>query len=560
MNLTTDGWIPVANAAGEKRLLSLRQVFAEGLFWQDLAVRPHERVALMRLLIAIAQQSLQEAAPDWQNHDRVINQVRRQPDQLMASGVTYLDSTDRRDCFHLFHPTKPFLQFAGLARPSREDENSERVTAASKLDFALATGDKSTLFDHSAASDGLRVFSPSQLALMLITFQCFALSQPAASLTLNGVLVPSKDGKPASNGKTYCGHGPCLPAAMLHSFVRKDRLLDTIAANLLSSDTVILYRKDQDGHALWGEPVWQWMPTSFGDNEAIFNATQTYLGRLMPISRAILLHPNGRDVLLANGFDYPSASESKKAGGPTPFPAFSPEPSASLSYSEKDGFKLVSAGSRAIWRELPSLIVKRKVGQSGGPLTLVEMSDCDPLDLWVGAMIATKDEGIVDTVEGVYSVPAKMLRVEGQKTYENEIHESERVAAKLGDACKGYREHLETRSQKDIGMSYGILIRVPNKEKGYPEAKTALHHFWNAAEQLLWMLNACIAAEDGSEDQTSKRNAWRSALWRAARDAFHAACAFETPRQKRAFPLGLRALQYIQRKKDEPTTSAAQSA
>lgn len=74
------------------------------------------------------------------------------------------------------------------------------------------------------------------------------------------------------------------------------------------------------------------------------------------------------------------------------------------------------------------------------------------------------------------------------------------------------------------------------------------------------MLNACIAAEDGSEDQTAKRSAWRSALWKAARDAYHAVCAFETPRQKRAFPLGLRSLQYIQRKKDEPTTPATQAA
>lgn len=160
---------------------------------------------------------------------------------------------------------------------------------------------------------------------------------------------------------------------------------------------------------------------------------------------------------------------------------------------------------------------------------------------------------ILDTVEGVYFIPSKLLRDEGRKTYENEILECEHIASKLGDACKIYREHLETRDKKDIAKSYAAIMR------GYPEAKSAQRYYWNAVEQLLWMLNAYIAAEDGSEDQTAKRSAWRSALWRAARDAYDGTCAFETPRQKRAFPLGLRSLQSIQSKKDDtnPATQAA---
>lgn len=58
MNLVTEPWIPVVGIDGGHRLASLEQVFAEGRQFADLAVRPHERIALMRLLICIAQAAL----------------------------------------------------------------------------------------------------------------------------------------------------------------------------------------------------------------------------------------------------------------------------------------------------------------------------------------------------------------------------------------------------------------------------------------------------------------------------------------------------------------------
>jgi len=520
MNLSTDRWIPVANVAGEKQRLSLRQVFAEGQRWQDFAVRPHERVALMRLLICIAQAALKGPMTTLDGC----------MDELPAKAEAYL--VEWHDSFELFHPTKPFLQFAGLAKPPKPakkaaskkaaapagDEEDEDATAASKMDFALATGNNTTLFDHDAASSEAREFTPAQLALMLITFQCFSPGGRIGVARWQGSDTPG-------NGSS--GHAPCCPSAMLHAFIRHDSLLATIAANLLSFDTVNrLYRRDS-----WGLPVWEWMPATFGDAQAIHNATQTYLGRLMPLSRAILLRPDGAGLLLANGLDYP-----------TP-PDFEPEPSASrVTKRDGSGLVLVGAGGRALWRELPALVVRRKLGQAGGPLTISEISDDQSFDLWVGALMTDK-ASILDTVEGVYSIPAKMLRDEGCKAYEAEVeYADQKVRYALSEATKTYRQCLELKPQ------------------GYPEQSVALRHYWNVVEQILSMLNTCIAAADGSEDQTAKRSAWRSALWKAARDAYYAACPFETPRQKRAFPLGLRSLQYIQRKKDEPTTPATKAA
>lgn len=521
MNLTTDPWIPVANAAGIKKLISLRQVFAEGRQWQDFAVRPHERVALMRLLICIAQSALEGP---MESLDGCM-------EELPAKAEAYL--LKWQESFDLFHKTKPFLQFAGLSKAPKAakkltgkksvepigDEEDDEATAASKMDFALATGNNTTLFDHDAASNEPRKFTPAQLALMLITFQCFS---PGGRI---GVARWQEADTP---GKGSSGHAPCCPSAMLHAFIRCDSLLASITANLLTFESVTrLYLPGRDG---WGLPVWEWLPESFADNEAIKNATQTYLGRLMPLSRAILLRPDGGGLLLSNGLDYP-----------TP-PEFPPEPSASqVKKRDGTGLVLVGAGSRGLWRELPALVVQRKLGEGGGPLTLSEVRGNQSFDVWVGALITDK-ASILDTVEGIYSIPAKMRQVEGRKAYEAEVeYADQKVRYALSGAAKTYRQCLEIKPQ------------------GYPEEAVALRHYWSAVEQLLWMLNACIAAEDGSEDQATKRSAWRSALWRAARDAYYASCPFETPRQKRAFPLGLRSLQSIQHKKDESTTPATKS-
>ena len=58
MNLTIDPWIPVERADGSRELLSLQDFFAQARELHDLAVKPHERIALMRLLLCITQVAL----------------------------------------------------------------------------------------------------------------------------------------------------------------------------------------------------------------------------------------------------------------------------------------------------------------------------------------------------------------------------------------------------------------------------------------------------------------------------------------------------------------------
>ena len=58
MNLTIDKWIPVVWHDGRHDSVSLNDVFLSGDKICDLSVRPHERIALMRLLVCIAQAAL----------------------------------------------------------------------------------------------------------------------------------------------------------------------------------------------------------------------------------------------------------------------------------------------------------------------------------------------------------------------------------------------------------------------------------------------------------------------------------------------------------------------
>ncbi len=58
MNLTIDPWIPVVWNDGATRAATLTDIFVRGHEIRDLAVRPHERIALMRLFLCVAHVAL----------------------------------------------------------------------------------------------------------------------------------------------------------------------------------------------------------------------------------------------------------------------------------------------------------------------------------------------------------------------------------------------------------------------------------------------------------------------------------------------------------------------
>lgn len=491
MNLTTDPWIPIVWNDGRPGMVSLREAFERGDVIQDLAVRPHERIALMRLLICVAQAALDgpKDRADWQAC---------RP-RITSAAIAYLQKWQH--AFELFGNGQRFLQVNNLKPAGKADDDDEGGGNVSKLDLALATGNNTTLFDNSGGTD--RAFVAGRLALMLLTYQNFSPGGRIGVAKWDGKLTPG-------NGSS--DHAPCLAGSMLHSLIRGHSLLESIHNNLITKETVALLGMG------WARPIWESMPTAPANVP-----TTTYLGRLVPIARAIRLEDDGQGAILANAAKY------------APYPEWR-EPSATIKVREKKGvverYVLGASLDRAPWRELAALAVRRTGRDTnGGPLALQNLPENQPFDLWVGGLVADKAK-LLDTVEAVFHVPAGMLTEPGQRVYEDGVQLASDMEFRLRRAIGTY--HKELGNNLDRAEMLDLRKRIQTK---------ATFQFWTDVEHDVPQLLEVVAnpASWPTKEAWSK-TVWGKAVWVAANRALDAACARETPRQLRAFTLARQAL------------------
>lgn len=478
MNLTTDPWIPAIRANGEHDLFSLHSLFAEAHKLRDLAGKPHERIALMRLLICITQAALDGPADE----DEWIDCEPR----IQPSVAAYLNRW--KPAFELFGDGQRFLQLSGL-KPGKETDTGNPAT---KLDLALATGNNSILFDNEAGAS--REESHARGALNLLSFQCFSPCGTIGIARWNG-----KD----TLGKGFSNHAPCTPSSMLHTFLIGDSILSTIARNLLTKELV------GDNMPAWGSPVWE-HPVSYpADDDAMANATGTYLGRLVPLSRAIHLNEDGRTVILANGLDYPL------------FPLFREGTATIVKRKDEELGVLPASIDRAIWRQLHAITVKRfsSSDQLAGPLALSLPASSQDTTLWIGALVTKGNGKIIDIVESTYTVPATLFDAAGRNAYEHGVQHAEIVESTLNKAVGSYATHLKMDK---------------------PAYDRARQHFWTRLEQHLSDL--FTVARELTPPDDLPGSPWGRAVRQAALDSYERACPHGTPRQLQAHALGLRHL------------------
>lgn len=513
MNVAFDPWIPVVTIAGNRKLESLSDVFSDGAQYADLAVRPHERVALMRLFLCVAHAALDGP----KNYDA----WRDVPKKLPEVAPKYLETW--KDSFELFHPEKPWLQVAVLSKSADVQSQSGDIsdwTPVSKLNFSYATGDNTTLFDHAGMSVEERKIPANETLLSMLTFQCFSVGGLMGQVYWNGVRCGVLANPKKDNGPVKSSDAPCSPASMIHAFLRGNNLIETIHLNLPTYEDV----RFSYGERMIGRPVWESAPTSARDVSSTENATTTYMGRLVPMTRTIRLHPAGERMLLGDGLIYPSFAS-----------GFPQEPTATViirkkAQTEERGL-LSYRPSKSLWRELAALVVKRDAEGTGGPLSLRAIQDGEDCDLQVAALARDKAT-IVDTAESTFHIPSKLFTLEGAKVYEAEARRGESVASRLGWAVEGYRSEI------DGGWEGRLKSAGPAKGK----LKAKLHsiatiHYWTAIEKNLSLLMAHIGAI-GTDDAMPTRDAWRKMLFKMALEAYSTACGQETPRQIRAFAKG----------------------
>ncbi|MHB9008915.1 MAG: type I-E CRISPR-associated protein Cse1/CasA [Limisphaerales bacterium] len=382
MNLTTDPWIPAVRADGTRALFSLQGLFAEAHELRDLAVKPHERIALMRLLLCIAQAALDgpEDEAAWEECEPLIQPRVRD----------YLATW--RGAFELFGEGQRFLQTAKLTA----DKKSGEKTRSTKLDLSLATGNNSTLFDNTGSE--VREIGADRAALNLLTFQCFTPSEIVGAGVWQGVEVRKTTGKQA----------PCAASSAVHTLLLGSSVLESIWLNLFDRQLV----SDLYGEHNWGKPLWELplvSPKDHAQHETTKeNATNTYLGRLLPVSRLVRLEVDNQSVLLVDGIAYPVFDNPKE-----PQLLLFREPHSTVLLDDEDQTLSLLRGDigKSFWRELGAVVAKRR-GEcvAEGPPALCRRPQDRDIIVWMGSLVTTKDEGIVDVIEGQYPIPKELLR------------------------------------------------------------------------------------------------------------------------------------------------------
>lgn len=518
MNLVTEEWVLIVKMDGKPDFASLMQIFTEGDKFADLSVRPHERVALMRLLICIAQAALD--GPKDKDEWKIA------PDKLSDAAKKYLEQW--QGSFELFDKDKPFLQIAEL--------KSKELTPVSKLDLFLATGNNTTLFDHEATGVETRMIDPRKIPLMLLSFQCFS---PGGGLPVTswGEIKTGQVGNPDAL---------CITGGMYHVFLHGHNLLQTICLNLLPKTIIKQHYGAVNKENYWGRPVWEKWPQRSDDEENIKNATQTYLGRLVPVCRWVKIEPDGSGIHCGKGFGYLVMDRKvKKPKKNQPSLSVWPaEPTASvmLNKDKTKRFMLGAKPDKAIWRELAALLIHRNENSVGGPLVF-QNNLPDNFDVHVCALMRHQ-AAIESMVEAVYPVSKKLLSEDGKNLYENGVMQAEWRSRSLGYAIEAYR--------RNIDRFWDQRIEQAGKDRNVIKAKLhlmAMRSYWTAVEKQRHLLMACIDAF-GTDELEPARQVWGKSLHKAARDAYIAACGQETPRQIRAFALGWKKL-FAEKKAEE---------
>jgi CRISPR system Cascade subunit CasA len=336
---------------------------------------------------------------------------------------------------------------------------------------------------------------------------------------------------------------------MYHTLLRGKNLIESIHLNLIPKNVIMRHYGKFNGDAFWGRPIWEMPPEHPEDKVKITNATQTYLGRLLPMCRWIKIQPAEGSFHCGNGFDYPKMDKKvKKAKKGQPVqPVWPAEPTASVVMNKEKTARFVKGAKpdKTIWRELAALLIKRNEDSLGGPLAFENPLPVIGFDIHVCALV--RDQGSIENmVESVFHVSPKMFTEEGRCVYETEVEEAEGLSRKLGYAIGAYR--------KNVDIFWDRRVEMAGKDRKKLEDKLcskATRTYWTAIEKQRHLLMSYVDVFNEADKYEAAQKTWRTAIHKSARDAYISACGQETPRQIRAFALGWGKLFFEKKAKNE---------
>jgi CRISPR type I-E-associated protein CasA/Cse1 len=572
-NLTTEPWIPVRwrKPGASASHVSLRDAFAQGLDIADLNCRPHERLALLRLLLAISQAALfeMEGFKEWRALGA--DSYRTMRSTLEAYLVIHQDG------FGLFDAVRPFLQMPGLlpaptkvkeakAKPVVEDEEGEDEPQDSAKHIDLigmtsAQDNTSTLFDGTARTRGL---TAPDAALALITFQNFALEKPQGVALKDGHMICRVGGRSPKDGKCGTSAAPCIAGNLIHTFAVGDSLLETVHLNLVPVTRLpkLKLPKDRLGPAPWDvEQVSRWLGQNRSDGKSFDPAlSPSFIERLCPVSRFVLLDQpkDGRiwKAVITNGVAYPMWLLDEK-GKSTDQMAFQPPSAATYPLEintgkgatkktlKKDVFVKAESG-KAFWRQAHQVALARTAEekQSGKPacyhnlnelhesLPDVSKSRTTVTLLAIGAL--GSQAKLEHFMESTFSLRECLL---WQSTtlaeYESGVRFADIWEGRLDRAVEEYVKTLV-----HMGKNY----KKPMKSAASAGFWAQLDAHAQTLLQVVETADQFIQTKTGGIDYWHSANPWLKKVRGAAVTAFKDACPGSTPDQILACAAGLAVL------------------
>lgn len=471
-NLVDEPWIPIVGSTP----VSLRQLFTErGL---ELAGNPIQRIALLKLLLAIAQAAW---TPEDDEAWRLLG-----IDGMAKHCLDYLDQW--RHKFWLYG-SEPFLQMPAIKKAAKK--------TFGEVMPEIATGN-TTRFTQSHVEKAL---ADDQLAVLIVTLMGFALGgKNVDTISLSLGHTKKKSGKAG----THLGH-----KGYLHHFLKGRDFQESLWFNLLTLDSIkkIGYRNNI------GIPPWEKMP----EGEICPRAKSlmnSFMGRLVPLSRFCLLSDDSR-LHYSDGIEHPSHGEGGR------------DPSVAVNYCSKKPSAICADPSKRPWRWLSSMLgflstisdnlnTQECYQLSQGLKRAREFRELRgesslPIGIWSAGLKTSSNageqyvSGTDDFVESTIELQLDWLGENWFVQLTSQMKRLEELSKKLNQSVQGYCKE--------------------QKADGKKQANKACSLYWQCCEsEFRALLEACAKGPEALET-----------LWRKyvehARAAFDTVCPRETARQ-----------------------------
>lgn len=474
-NLVDEPWVPVADVGR----VSLKQVFSNPSY-RSLGGNPVEKIALMKLLLAIAQAAQTPADESaWR--------------ELGAEGLAqrcldYLQQWHER--FYLYGE-QPFLQMPAIAAAA--------VQSFGAVMPEVSSGNTTVLSQIQVE----RPLDDAQKALLLVNLMAFAL---AGKKTDNSVVLSAGyQGKRNDKGKPSSSKpGPAVAhMGLLHSFLLGDNLQQSLWLNLLTSMQIEQTNIFAQGI---GTAPWQQMPAG-EDCSVAQRLKQSLQGRLVPLCRFCLLTDDG--LHYSEGLFHAGYKEGIA------------DPTVAISYSGREPKALWVDPEKRPWRELTSLLgfFEQSVSQGFQSMQLRAGLDrardvTEAFAIWSGGLRVSSNageqyvSGSDDSVESVVWLHSSML------------------GAPWFAQLKAEMEALDALAKHLYGRVMGFFKE--QKADGSKLAAQASHLFWQLSEcNFQELVDSCNPDEQGLLQRLHLRKIFAGYL----QQAYDQFCPKESARQ-----------------------------